>query len=176
MKFLTFLLLVLIAPIMAGMYGAIHDQITYTIYPEFFTLTRFGIEGISPDIHPRLGAAISGINNAWKLGIPLGLLLSLVGLIHSGHRKMFFFTLQSFLIALGLAVFAALIAVVLPVTEVSSDINMAHFPSISDPLKFSKVVSVNNFARAGAIIGMILGVGWHAYITKKDNISEPEKE
>ena len=40
-KFLTLILIVIIAALTGGIYGAIHDQLTYTISPEYYTKFKF---------------------------------------------------------------------------------------------------------------------------------------
>ncbi|WP_321516153.1 hypothetical protein [Marinifilum fragile] len=40
-KFLTLLLLILIASMLGGVYGMLHDQITYTISEEYYTKFKF---------------------------------------------------------------------------------------------------------------------------------------
>lgn len=36
-KFLMFLLTIALAPLIGGLYGILHDQLTYTISPEYYT-------------------------------------------------------------------------------------------------------------------------------------------
>lgn len=40
-KFLILILIILIAPIIGGLYGILHDQLTYTISPEYYTKFKF---------------------------------------------------------------------------------------------------------------------------------------
>ncbi|MFT6321394.1 MAG: hypothetical protein ACJAT4_002324 [Granulosicoccus sp.] len=40
-KFLAFLLILILAPVLAGIYGIIYDQITYTISPEYYIKFKF---------------------------------------------------------------------------------------------------------------------------------------
>ena len=40
-KLAVLILILIIAPIMAAVYGAIHDQLSFTISPEYFTKFKF---------------------------------------------------------------------------------------------------------------------------------------
>jgi MFS family permease len=101
-KFFVFVLLVLLAIVLAGLYGAIHNQISYTVSPEYFTkfkFRQFGIEGMNlPD---RARASIVGFLASWWMGIPIGLLVGGFGFIHSSHWRMFRITLLSFAVVIA---------------------------------------------------------------------------
>lgn len=45
-KFLALVVLLLLAPLIAGFYGVLHDQITYTVAPEYYTKFKFGQFGL----------------------------------------------------------------------------------------------------------------------------------
>ena len=51
--------LFVIACLFAGLYGVLHNQISFTVSPEYFTAFKFHRFQIQ-DISPRLGAAIVG--------------------------------------------------------------------------------------------------------------------
>lgn len=168
MKILTFLVLVVLSSVLAGLYGALHDQLTYSISPEFFTDYRFQIFNIDPAMDDRLGAAIVGFKNTWKVGAVLGGILALVGMLHPTFEEMYKYTLQSFLITLAAAFMATLLGIAfIRSVDIPADQMEIMSGSIDNPAKFSKVVMVNNFGYVGAIIGMFMGIGWQVYQTKK---------
>ncbi|MGB3468316.1 MAG: hypothetical protein WBA74_23725, partial [Cyclobacteriaceae bacterium] len=47
-KILVFIAIVLISPVIAAVYGIIHDQITYTLSSEYYTNFKFIQFGLSP--------------------------------------------------------------------------------------------------------------------------------
>jgi len=101
-KFGVFGLLMLIAVPLAGGYGMIHNQISYTVSPEYFTkfkFHQFGLDGL--DLPDRLRASLVGLRASWWMGIPIGLLVGLCGLIHEDARRMFRVSLQAFLVVIG---------------------------------------------------------------------------
>ncbi len=77
------LLLVLILPFIAGTYGVVHDQITYSISEAYFTKFKFFQFGLATEIYPepifgdRIAAALVGWMATWWTGIPIGLMLGL---------------------------------------------------------------------------------------------------
>lgn len=87
-KISALLVIILVTPILAGIYGVLHDQLTYTISPEYYTkfkFYRFGLaeEGETYRYPERLGAALVGFLATWWTGIPIGIILGLTGLIHN---------------------------------------------------------------------------------------------
>ena len=84
--FLTFLLLAIIA---AGIFGIIHDQISYTVSSEYFTRFKFRQFGLlDPDIPERIRAGIVGFLASWWMGIPLGLLSGIGGFLQRSPELM----------------------------------------------------------------------------------------
>ena len=81
-------MIILITPIIAGCYGVIHDQITYTISNEYFTKYKFDQFGVGPAVPYRLGVSYVGWMATWWMGIPLGIILGLIGLIHFDWKLM----------------------------------------------------------------------------------------
>ncbi|MEI6520303.1 MAG: hypothetical protein WCO98_09755 [bacterium] len=67
----------------AGLFGAIHDQISYTVSPEYYTQFKFYQFNLHNEAIPeRIRAAQVGFLASWWMGIPLGLLTCLAGFIH----------------------------------------------------------------------------------------------
>lgn len=101
-KMFVFLLLVLIAIFFAGLYGMLHNQISYTVSPEYFTkfkFRQFGLEDMP--LPEQVRASIVGFLASWWMGIPIGILVGLMGFIHQGYRRMFKISLWSFVLAVG---------------------------------------------------------------------------
>jgi len=129
-KFIALLLILIIAPILGGVYGIIHDQITYTISNEYYSKFKFVQFGLSedhwamghnigteklPEIklrQPRLGALIIGILATWWVGMIIGIVLGLVGLIHKNGKVMFITTMKAFLLTTGIALFTGIIGLI----------------------------------------------------------------
>jgi hypothetical protein len=99
--FLTFLLAAIVT---ASAYGAIHDQISYTVSPEYFTRFKFiKFQLLDETVSPRMRAAEVGVLASWWMGIPLGILTGLVAFIHRDNKVMIRSLAWSLLLMSGFA-------------------------------------------------------------------------
>ena len=151
------------ASLIGGIYGALYDQITYTICSEFFTKMRFVEHGIVGDVNNRWEVAKIGYKNTWGVGLGLGIFLSLAGLLHSDNKKMVIITLKGFALAMFTSFLFAMIAFLF--TDSSADI--ADRINVVDKIAFNKVIRMNNYSYVGGIIGMFLGLGWQVLNTRQ---------
>jgi hypothetical protein len=89
-RFLTFALFLVLAILSAGVFGALHDQISYTVSHEYFTRFKFPMFNLlDASIPERVRAAEVGFLATWWMGIPLGLLTGAAGFMHrnAGHMR-----------------------------------------------------------------------------------------
>lgn len=124
-KFIALILILIITPILGGIYGVLHDQITYTISDEYyskFKFIQFGLENwgmgenigteTNPEIkleNPRIGASIIGILATWWVGMIIGIILGFTGLIHRNGKLMFKTTMKAFLLTTGIALLTGIV-------------------------------------------------------------------
>ncbi|MFV0530270.1 MAG: hypothetical protein ACK5MD_02405 [Flavobacteriales bacterium] len=174
-KFMVLMLILIIAPILGGIYGIIHDQITYTISNEYyskFKFIQFGLEnwglgrniGIetNPEIRlesPRFGASFIGILATWWVGMIIGIILGLIGLIHKNGKEMFVITMKAFLLTTGVALLTGFIGLgygKLFLTENRPNWDLPE--NLIDYDNFIMVGSMHNFSYLGGLIGLIIGV------------------
>jgi hypothetical protein len=168
-KFLTLLVIIMIAPIIAGLYGILHDQLTYTISPEYYTkfkFYQFGLMGIGNEVifpNPRVEVCIVGFMASWWMGIPIGLILGLVGLIHIDWEGMFKITMKAFLIAIIVAFLTGLIGLLYGYfflsTQPKQEFTNWYLPlNLIDFRNFISVGSMHNFSYLGGLTGLIAGL------------------
>lgn len=101
-KFFIYLLLVALAVVAAGLYGIVHNQISYTVAPEYFTKFKFQQFGlIDTPLPDRVRASEVGFLASWWMGVPIGILVGAVGFIHRDAGEMFRVTLWSFVVVVG---------------------------------------------------------------------------
>lgn len=89
-KFPLFLLLVTIAALVAGVFGMLHNQLSYSVGPTYFTGLKFAQFGISEGTGARWGAAQVGFLASWWMGAMVGLPAFLIGLFIVPSRRSYF--------------------------------------------------------------------------------------
>lgn len=162
---------VVISCFVAAIYGILHDQLTYTISHEYYTkfkFYQFGIKTLQVDYEPpevRLWVALVGVLATWWMGIPIGLILGLVGFVHKGNRRMFQVVMKAILITVVVAFITGLIGLAYGKLYLSkTDVDWWLPENLIDKKSFITVGSMHNFSYLGGLIGMITGI---AYILKQ---------
>ena len=152
--------LFLIACLFAGIYGALHNQISYTVAPEYFTEFKFYQFDIDANIPDRIGAAIVGWNAAWWMGLVIGIFLIPMGLRIRGTASYFWGMIRVFgvvaattlivgLAALGLAFLVIDAEAVGEITRYGNE--------IADDVAFARAGTMHNFSYLGGLIGIVSG-------------------
>jgi hypothetical protein len=78
----VYLLFLPAAVLVAGLFGIIHDQISYSVSPEYFTKFKFiQFHLLDVDLPDRARAAMVGFLASWWMGIPLGILCGAAGFV-----------------------------------------------------------------------------------------------
>jgi hypothetical protein len=164
-KFLIFGFIVSLAPLIAGFYGVLHDQITYSISPEYYTKFKFyhfglmheGTEAIFPK--PRVEVSIVGFLATWWVGVLIGIVLASVGFIHTDSKHMFIITLKAFMVTILVALLTGLIGLAFGWLYLSDTVVNWWLPdNLNDKKSFISVGSMHNFSYIGGLIGLIAGV------------------
>lgn len=154
----AFCLLVGLAILAAGLFGALHNQISYSVGPAYFHDFKFIQFGIDPELPPRLGAAFVGVQASWWMGGILGVPLALVAL----HIRSVRSYLSAGSLAIGLAMTAALVTALiglvlaLALPELATQLPL---PKSSDPQGFYRAALMHEGAYLGGVLGFILALG-----------------
>ena len=99
-KLIVYLLLVFVAIGIAGTYGMLHNQISYTVSPEYFTKFKFDqFHLLNENIPERIRASTVGFMASWWMGFPIGLIAGLAGFIQKGPRQMLRISIEAMLVA-----------------------------------------------------------------------------
>jgi len=172
MKKIIYLFLFIVSTIViSGLYGIIHNQITYTISSEYFTHFKF-IQHHIPDyyIEPaRLGASIIGWNSTWWMGLIIGVILGTVwiwnDILTIRDRFKALSTVLTTTITLG--IIGILVAYIQwqPVKYYEA-VNFPSYGEIIDdslqkmtnPYAFLRAGTVHNFSYLGGIFGLFIGI------------------
>jgi uncharacterized membrane protein YsdA (DUF1294 family) len=176
-KFLILLLIIGIAPLMGGLYGILNDQLTYTISPEYYTkfkFYQFGLIDLVNDTNPRIGVSAVGFLATWWVGLPIGIILGLVGLIHKNSKQMFYVSLRAILVTVIVAFITGLIGLAYGKFYLAdTGVNWWLPENLIDTRNFIAVGSMHNFSYLGGLTGVIAGMIYS--IRQKQKYAKKEK-
>ncbi|WP_158240584.1 hypothetical protein [Telmatospirillum siberiense] len=100
---------VLLAICAAGLFGAVHDQISYSVSSEYYSKFKFHqFNLLNAAVPERIRAAEVGILASWWMGIPLGVLTGAAGFIHRSAAQMRSALLLSLPVVVGFVLLVAL--------------------------------------------------------------------
>jgi len=177
-KPILLILIVVLCPLLAGLYGILHDQFTYTISPEYYTKFKFyqfeladgsnGGEAIFQN--PRLAVTAVGFMATWWTGILIGLGIGLTGLFQPNARTMFQSSINAIAIALSLAAVSGLIGLAYGVLYLAdTGVDWWLPDNLIDKKSFIMVGSMHNFGYLGAVFGLIAGIAYQIITARKNN-------
>jgi hypothetical protein len=161
MKILLSPLLLLLGCLIAGIYGALHNQISYTVSPDYFHEFKYLQFRLDPYLPGRLGASIVGWMASWWMGGIIGFVLIPVGCVLPEPRTFFFGVLKAFGVAAITALVIGLGALIVAcVTLDSASVGeiVRYRNKISNPLEFARAGTMHNFSYLGGLVGIITGV------------------
>lgn len=116
-----------------------------------------GNEAIFPN--PRIEVSIVGFLATWWMGVPIGIILGLVGLIHKDSRQMFIITSKAFLITVIVAFSTGLFGLAFgSLYLVDTGVNWWLPENINDKKCFITVGSMHNFSYLGGLTGLVAGI------------------
>ena len=165
-------LTIIISTVLAALYGAIHDQVTYSISSEYFTVFKFDQFGFSDwgNNNPRMTTALIGVLATWWVGLSIGIFQGLVGLIHHNHKLMFRYVLNSILITLGATLLFGIFGYFVEVLDAETYQNCCFPYEIKDGKRFKIVGSIHNYGYAGGEIGACFGVAYQVIMKRKNAV------
>jgi len=163
MRFVIFVVLIFVAILVSGVYGALHDQISFTVSAEYFTkfkFQQFGFTGVA--FSNRMSAACIGFLATWWMGLPIGLFVGAFSFLHRTPREMFIRTLKSY----AVVAFVALLVGILGLSygwffashEVSDYIGWYIPKGLEFQRNFFAVGYMHNFSYLGGLIGLVFGI------------------
>jgi hypothetical protein len=156
----------------SGLYGALHDQISYTISPEYFTKLKFNqFAWADAGWQPRVFAALIGFLATWWVGLIAGWLLArlgLAGLPATVRRRC---TIRAFAIMLTITPICGSLGALLGFVEgQTSDLSgwksFQTLLGVEDLPSFVIVAQLHNAGYLGALLGLLLAV-WYVRRTTR---------
>ncbi|MGL4463467.1 MAG: hypothetical protein ACRC1K_15055 [Planctomycetia bacterium] len=145
--------------LIAGVYGALHNQISYTVSPDYFFAFKFHQFAIPDELRGRVGAAIVGWYASWWMGLIIGAPVLLVGLVLPDWKAYVVHGLAAF----GVVVFTALVVGLGSLGYAFCTISdgtplLRWFPDgVKDHVAFARAGTMHNFSYLGGGVGIVTG-------------------
>jgi hypothetical protein len=157
-----FILLFFIICLLAGLYGFLHDQISYTVSQEYFTKLKFIQFNIQDSLHNRIGAGIVGIKATWWMGLVIGIVIIPVGLIIPTWKNYFKVMLWSFLYVTLTALMIGIIALIYGFINYNID-NLPYWSKyiqndVENTVNYCIVGNMHNYSYIGGIVSIVVGI------------------
>lgn len=166
-KFAVFILLCFCAMFAAATFGALHNQISFTIGASYFYDVKFSQFAIDPMFRNRIGAALVGALASWWMGLLMGLPAFLLGLFtQKGRRRFFYAGLRAIGVAISVTAIGAFVGLAFGhIADVNALIGyLPMIDAFADPIGFVRAAIMHEASYAGGVIGALaaLYVMWRA--------------
>jgi hypothetical protein len=151
-----------VGAVLAGLYGIVHDQVTYSISPEYFTRLKF-TQFHYADFGLPARVFVAGIGflaTSW-VGLVAGWFIARVSVPACSRPQAFRCCACGFLIVLACALWAAIVGYILGLfhgSDYSTWQSMASALDILDLPSFVRVAYIHNAGYLGCLIGLILAI------------------
>ena len=146
-----------VAVILSGLYGGLHNQLSYSVGPTYFHDFKFAQFGIEPALHNRIGAALVGIRASWWMGLLLGMPLLVISLFVRGAGRFVRVFLTGVLMAVGIAILVGLGGLAVGMATVDSVTlpDAMRTRATSDPVGFAHAGIMHDASYLGGLIGAV---------------------
>lgn len=158
------LVVALIGGVVAGAYGVLHDQITYSISPEYFTNLKFDqFHYVDFGIGDRAFVASIGFLASWWVGFIIAWFLSRK-LMPGQHRKIAYRGIVlGFIIVFASGILAGLAGYLYglwrgPDADYSSWLPIIDRFQITDTWAFVRVAYIHNASYLGGVAGLVISL------------------
>jgi hypothetical protein len=158
-KLPVLVLLLALAALTGAIFGALHNQLSYTVGPTYFTELKFAQFAIPPDTAPRLGAAIVGVQAAWWMGPLVALPAFLYGFFAVPRTETYLAAgIGAIGLVLVLATFAALLGLVGGIAAEATGILDTYLTPPDGPSRddFYRAGFMHDAAYAAGALGLLL--------------------
>ena len=174
-KLLVYVLLIMLAVCAASLYGILHNQISYTVSPEYFTKFKFKQFGfVDTQLPERVRASMVGFYASWWMGLPIGVLVGIAGFIHRGYRRMLKVSLLSMGVAICFTLLFGLCGLLYGYLQTKS-VNLAEYGEwyiprdVVDLRRFLCAGYMHNAAYLGGVMSILVAWVFHIVVRIRAN-------
>jgi len=179
---------VVLCILIAGVFGIVHDQITYSISNEYFTHFKFPQFQIPEYFakYERIGVSIVGWNATWWTGLLIGIIVGILGIGKPNYSQYFRLKFNSILTIFICTLLFSVIGFIWSKIMFSQiedwPMNIGGGPNSPELLEilqdqtklenFFTVGLIHNFSYLGGVIGLIVAT-IRSYSKMKNLITKP---
>jgi hypothetical protein len=149
--------------LVAGCYGAVHDQVTFSVAPEYFTCLKFKqFRAFDFGFPPSVFASEIGFLASWPIGLIAFWLLTRFALPIKKDRELYVVLGQGAIIMLVIAMIGATIGFVWgSLCQISTEMSdMLVYIGVTEERRFIQVGYLHNGSYIGAIFALLIAVLW----------------
>lgn len=149
--------------LLAGIYGSVHDQISFSVSPDYFTYFKF-IQFDTPWAYqsPRQGAAYIGFVATWWLGVMLSVILGLFGFQFASPAQMVVYLPRAVALVFMVTILAGLVGLAYGYWRIDEFSVRSHmewvWPGVADPVQFTRVGVMHEASYLGGGLGLLAGI------------------
>lgn len=154
----VFILLCFCAMFAAALFGALHNQISFSIGPSYFFDVKFAQFSIDPLLRNRIGASVVGILASWWMGPLMGIPAFLLGLFtQKGRRRYFYAGLKALVVAVAITGISAFVGLAFGhIADINTLVGyLPMLDAFSDPEGFVRAAIMHDASYIGGVIGAI---------------------
>jgi hypothetical protein len=158
--------------LLAGIYGALHDQLSYTLSPEYFTHFKF-IQFHTPWAyeHPRIGASCIGFLASWWMGFFIAVGILTVSYMASEKQPLLRVEIKACLLVILVSSAITLSGLALIICFIGEQ-QLHYFyewvwPDVKNPLAFIRVGIMHSISYLGGFIGLLAAIIYLLFAYKR---------
>lgn len=147
----------------AGVYGIIHDQITFSISNQYFTKFKFNQFDIGQAVPYRLGVTYIGFLATWWTGLLIGIIFGITAFLLYNMHSMKIVIKKALSLTFLISFFFACIGYIwgIIIAKNPTTINGLFISKdLTDIHGFIIVGTIHNFSYLGGLVGLITSEIW----------------
>lgn len=154
---------IVICCFMAGIYGILHDQISYAISSEYFTQHKFQLYNVSSFEYggERMAVTVTGFQASWWLGLLVGAGIGFTACIFDNLQQMKRYILLAVLIVLLTTIIMGITGYFYgEIVEVQQDLDRRLIRHLTNPVDYIVVDSIQHRTYFGVLLGLLLAISY----------------
>jgi hypothetical protein len=148
--------------VLSGLYGALHDQLSYSLSRDYFHRFKFQQFRIRARLHNRLGAALVGWYATWWMGLFLGVPVLSLGLFLPDARSYLTHCLVAFAVVASTALVTGLVGLARARRNITAAPDWPWmFPEgVTDRVGFARVGVMHCWSYLGGLLGAFTALAY----------------